>query len=137
MFGTSTNRASAYARVQVETGVDAADPHKLILMLYDGAIMAISSASHAMQQRDIPTKGRAISKAIEIIANGLDACLDHDAGGDLAGRLSALYNYMTDRLLYANLHNNQAALEEVQGLLHGLRESWDDIREQALHPEQK
>lgn len=131
MFGPSTNRASAYAKVGMETGVTSADPHKLILMLFDGALLSISSARHALERKDIPAKGMAISKAIEIIANGLDASLDLEAGGELAMRLSALYEYMSDRLLYANLHNNQAALDEVAGLLGGLRESWEAIGPQA------
>lgn len=127
MFGAQMNRAAAYARVGVETGVTAADPHKLILMLFDGAIMAVTSAAVAMDAKDIPGKGKAISRAIEIIASGLDASLDRDAGGELAMRLSALYEYMTDRLLYANLHNSRAALDEVCELLSGLRESWQAI----------
>lgn len=131
MFGPSTNRASAYAKVGMETGVTSADPHRLILMLFDGALLSLSSAGHALERKDIAAKGMAISKAIEIISSGLDASLDHETGGDLAMRLSALYEYMTDRLLYANLHNNQAALDEVAGLLSGLRESWEAIGPQA------
>lgn len=131
MFGPSTNRASAYAKVGMETGVTSADPHKLILMLFDGALLSIAGARAALERKDIPAKGMAISKAIEIIASGLDSCLDLEAGGELAMRLSALYEYMTDRLLYANLHNNQAALDEVAGLLSGLRESWEAIGPQA------
>jgi flagellar protein FliS len=131
MFGASTNRAAAYAKVGVETGVTAADPHKLILMLFDGAVLAITSAKVAMTGGDIPAKGMAISRAIEIIANGLDASLDLEAGGEIAARLSALYEYMTHRLLYANLHNSEAALTEVLDLLSGLRESWEAIRPQV------
>ncbi len=131
MFGAASNRAAAYAKVGVETGVSTADPHKLILMLYDGALVAIGSALHALDNKDVPGKGKAISRAIEIIASGLDASLDQEAGGELAMRLSALYEYMTDRLLYANLHNNRAALEEVAQLLAGLRESWESIAPQA------
>lgn len=127
MFGTSMNRAAAYAKVEVETGVSTADPHKLILMLYDGALLAISSANVAMGNADIPSKGKSISKAIEIISNGLDASLDPQAGGELAARLSALYEYMCDRLLFANLHNDSAALDEVAALLRQLREAWEAI----------
>ena len=128
MFGSySSNRASAYSKVGVETGVSAADPHKLILMLFDGAILAVSAASTAMAQKDIAAKGQAASKAIEIITNGLKASLDTNAGGELAERLAALYDYMGERLLYANLHGNPAALDEVSSLLHGLREAWQEI----------
>lgn len=127
MFGTSFGRANAYARIGVETGVGAADPHKLILMLFDGAIMAATAAGAAMDQRQIALKGEKISKAIEIITNGLKVSLDLNAGGELADRLYALYDYMADRLLYANIHNNRAALDEVIELLDGLRAAWQGI----------
>jgi flagellar protein FliS len=80
-----------------------------------------------MENRDIAAKGLAVSKAIEIIINGLKASLDVEAGGELASRLAALYDYMAERLLYANLNNNRAALDEVAGLLQGLREAWQGI----------
>ncbi|WP_288022321.1 flagellar export chaperone FliS [Thauera sp.] len=127
MFGTSFGRANAYARIGVETGVSSADPHKLILMLFDGAIMATTAAGVAMDNKQIALKGEKISKAIEIITNGLKVSLDMNAGGELADRLYALYDYMADRLLYANLHNNRAAVDEVIDLLSGLREAWRGI----------
>lgn len=132
MFGTSyANRASAYAKIGTQTSVESATPHKLILMLYDGALLSIATASTAMRNKNIPVKGAAISKAIDIITNGLKVSLDLEAGGELAGRLDALYEYMTERLLYANLHNNEAALDEVAGLLAGLREAWEGIASQV------
>ena len=132
MFGTSyANRAAAYARVGNQTSVESASPHKLILMLYDGALVALRTASVSMQGKDIPTKGKSISKAIDIVMNGLKVSLDLKAGGELAERLDALYEYMADRLLHANLHNNQAALDEVIGLLESLREAWAAIADQV------
>lgn len=127
MFGAFPNRAAAYAKVGVETGVSTADPHKLILMLFDGAMLQVRTAGIAIRHEDIAGKGQAISKAIEIIVNGLKVSLDMSTGGDLAGRLAALYDYMSDRLLYANLQNSQPALDEVAGLLETLREAWAGI----------
>lgn len=127
MFGAFQNRAAAYAKVGVETGVTTADPHKLILMLFDGAILSIATASASMENKDIAAKGQAISKAIEIVINGLKASLDMDAGGELAARLASLYDYICERLLYANLNNSQPALDEVSGLLHTLRDAWEGI----------
>ena len=126
MFASS-NPASAYAKVGVETGVTAASPHKLILMLFDGAIMALGSATRHMAEKNIAAKGQDISKAIEIITNGLRVSLDLEAGGELAERLFALYDYMTVRLLHANLHNDTAAIEEVSRLLGELRSAWEEI----------
>lgn len=127
MFGTQRNRAATYASVQVETGVGAADPHKLVTMLFDGAILTLSKARAEMEAGHIEAKGNSVSKAIEIINAGLKASLDQSAGGDLAGRLAALYDYMCERLLYANLNDNTAAIDEVSGLLTGLREAWLSI----------
>lgn len=127
MFANQGNPALAYAKVGMETGVLAADPHKLILMLFDGALLAISKARLHMQRKEIAEKGRAISNAIDIIANGLKASLDMDVGGDLAEKLAALYDYMCHRLLYANLENNDAALVEVSHLLGEIKGGWEEI----------
>ena len=128
MFNTGLNRASAYSRVGIETVVTNADPHQLILMLFDGALLAISSAAVAMESGDIPTKGKHVSKAIEIVTNGLKVSLDLEVGGDLAARLAALYDYMTERLIFANRHNSRPALDEVAGLLRDLRDAWQQIK---------
>ena len=127
-FGLAARRgAAAYSAVGVETGISTADPHKLILMLFEGALLQVGTAVIALEKKDIPAKGSAISKAIEIILNGLKVSLDYEAGGDLAERLGALYDYMTQRLLYANLHNSQPAMEEVIKLLTEMKGAWESI----------
>ena len=131
MFAVMHNPKEAYSKVGIETGVDTADPHKLILMLFEGAMLAVSSASLHMKRNagaeDVARKGEAISKAINIITNGLKASLDQEAGGELAGRLGALYDYMATRLLYANLHDQPAILDEVSHLLAELKGAWEQI----------
>lgn len=128
MFASSPYSPSdAYAKVGVETGVMAASPHKLILMLIDGALLSIAMAGQAIQEKKIALKGEEISRAIEIIANGLKASLDKQAGGELAERMDALYDYMCQRLLQANLHSNPAILDEVAGLLKELKGGWEEI----------
>jgi flagellar protein FliS len=127
MFGSSQTGANAYARVGVETGVAAASPHKLVVMLFEGAMTAVASAIQHMQAGDIAAKGVAISKAIAIIDDGLRASLDKKVGGDVALNLDALYEYMSNRLLIANLKNQPAILEEVYQLLKGLKDTWEKI----------
>lgn len=121
----------AYTKVEVESGITVADPHKLISMLYQGALLAIANAKNAMLRKDIPAKGAAISKAIAIIDEGLNASLDKSVEGGLAQNLSALYGYMCTRLLTANLKNDVAALDEVARLLNDLKGAWDSIRPNA------
>lgn len=119
--------AAAYSKVSVETNISTADPHQLILMLFDGAILAINSAAIAMENKDIETKVKNIGKAIEIITFGLKASLDANVEGELPDRLAALYDYMSGRLAHANAHNTSAPLTEVVGLLRDLREAWASI----------
>lgn len=128
MFGSSQARgANAYAKVGIETGVIAASPHKLIVMLFEGAIVAISNAIHHMNNGDIAAKGHSISKAIAIIDSGLRASLDKKTGGEIALSLDSLYEYMNNRLVLANLNNQIELLIEVQELLRDLKASWEAI----------
>jgi flagellar protein FliS len=126
--------ANAYANVGLETGIASASPHKLIVMLYDGALVALLSAKTNIATGNIAAKGTAISKAITIIDNGLRASLDKEAGGEIAANLDSLYDYMSRRLLHANLKNDVPAIEEVHRLLSDLREAWVSIDQKAGQP---
>lgn len=131
MFGTMQRGVNAYAKVGLETAIVSASPHKLIVMLFDGALVAVLSALSNMKAGNIPEKGAAISKAIDIINNGLRASLNKKAGGDIADSLDSLYLYMSERLLLANLNNSTEMLEEVHGLLADLRSAWCEIGDKA------
>ena len=131
MFGTMQRGVGAYAKVGLETGVAAASPHKLIVMLYDGAMVSILSGITNMKAGNVAAKGAAISKAINIIDNGLRAALDKKVGGEIAQNLDALYEYISARLFKANLENDQAILDEAHALLSDLRDAWNAIDPQA------
>jgi flagellar protein FliS len=123
--------AKAYSRVEVESGVSEADPHRLILMLYDGVLSAIRSAEAHLRAGRTADKCAQLSKAVRIVEEGLKTSLDKDAGGPLAGQLAALYDYASLRLLQANMKNDHAALDEVARLLADLRDAWARIGRQA------
>lgn len=128
MFSANSRAAlNSYRKVGVETGVASASPHRLILMLYEGAIAAIASAQQDVRLKNVAAKGEAISKAISIIDGGLKASLDLNVGGELARNLSELYDYMGRRLLQANIRNDAAALEEVRQLLLQLAGAWESL----------
>lgn len=123
--------AGAYARVGIESSVMSASPHQLIVLLFDGAKTAIGMARHHMAQGEIQARGNAISKAINIVDNGLRASLDAKAAGAEGARLvenlSALYTYIVQRLLQANLRNDAAALDEADALLDNVASAWREI----------
>jgi len=135
MFGSSPSGANAYAKVGLETGVIAASPHKLIVMLFEGAMTAVSAANVHMQAGETAKKGMAISKAIMIIENGMRASLDKKAGGEIATSLDALYDYMGRRLMMANLTNQSDILDEVHRLLGELKSAWDQIAPAGAAPQ--
>lgn len=127
MFSSRNSPTEAYSKVGLETGVDMSNPHRLILMLLDGAILNLGRASQAIKDGQIAEKGKLISSAIGIISSGLQASIDKKTGGEIAERLDALYNYMCTRLLHANLRNDLAAIHEVSNLLGEIKAGWEEI----------
>ncbi len=127
MYSSTNFAISAYQRIGVETSVESANPYKLILMLFEGAQEALNRAKMHMQHNEIAEKGQMISKAIMIIDHGLKASLDMNAGGDLAIKLQALYDYMAHQLLVANVQNNVEKITEVNKLLSELYSAWKEI----------
>lgn len=124
----STAAINAYAKTGLESSVASADPHKLISMLFEGALQAIYNAKNGIMRNDTIGKSASISKAIAIIGEGLHASLDKSVGGELAQNLSSLYDYMVFRLVAANLKNDIEILDEVARHLADLKDAWDSIR---------
>ena len=127
-MNTNTYSAmNAYTRSALEMEVNSANPHRLILMLFDGVLTALAAAKGQIQRQQTGEKGVMLSKAISILEEGLRLSVDKTAGGELAEQLDALYEYMSHRLLMANISNDVAAIDEVTGLLTLLRDAWLQI----------
>ncbi|MQQ99436.1 flagellar export chaperone FliS [Glaciimonas soli] len=122
---------NTYAKIGLETAVLSASPHQLITMLFDGAQTAIYMARHHMRNNEIAAKGKAITKAINIVENGLKSSLDAKAGGkagaQLVTNLAALYDYIVKQLMLANLRNDPALLDEAERLLESVGSAWREI----------
>lgn len=115
-----------YQNVGVQSEVHEASPHRLIQMLMDGGLNRIAQARGAMARGQVAEKGQLIGKTLGIIG-GLRGALDLEKGGEYAERLSALYGYMSHRLLEANRRNDEQLLDEVASLLRNIKEGWDGI----------
>lgn len=120
------NAAKQYGSVGLVSGVEDSSPHRLIQMLMDGALTRMAMAIGHMQRGDVAAKGESISTAISIIG-GLQGSLDLEKGGQIAADLERLYDYISRRLVQANLENDLAPLEEARGLLNQVKEGWDEI----------
>jgi len=119
-----------YSSVKVHSGVEAASPHRLIQMLFEGALERIAQAKGAMKQNQIARKGELIGKAIAIVG-GLQGSLNDKEGGSLATNLDDLYDYIIRRLTRANFENNTDYLDECGRLLGEIKTAWDTIGNQV------
>ncbi|GEM_PF-22623 len=126
MSAKMNSALSSYNDYGTNSEIEYADPHRLIQMLFEGALKRISFAKGAMQRKQIAEKGKFISQTIEIVG-GLRASLDVENGGDIAANLESLYDYISRRLVTANLKNSEEILDEVAGLLIDVKLAWDAI----------
>ncbi|MDQ2068481.1 flagellar export chaperone FliS [Natronospira bacteriovora] len=126
-----TAALNAYQEVGVRSGLDEANPHRLIQMLMEGVLDRVARAKGHMSRGEISPKGEQISRAISIL-EGLRLSLDPAQSEELAERLEQLYDYMGRRLAEANLHNDVDRLDEVLRLMKELKAGWDGIPAEAV-----
>jgi len=118
-----SSHLAAYQSAAAHGGVAASDPHRLIVMLLDGALERIATAHGCMQRNETSEKARLINRAMSIIGE-LRNSLDLRNGGQIAANLAELYDYMCRRLLLATTENKVEMLDEVSTLLHEIRNAW-------------
>ena len=116
------NGIAAYQQADVNT----ADPLKLIIMCYDGAINNLRAARDCIVARDLERKADAFDRASDFIGE-LNRALDFERGGEIARNLNALYNYMLRRLMEANIRLETGTIDEIIGLLEELRSAWQEL----------
>jgi flagellar protein FliS len=126
----SLSGAAVYKKVGTQSAAEYANPHRLIQMLFDGAIEKMLIARNNMERGDIKAKGENINWAIRIIG-GLQASLDKDKGGEVAATLSSLYIYIVEKLSEANVKNDVTKLDESIAIIKNIKEGWDGISEEA------
>ncbi|TXT38903.1 MAG: flagellar protein FliS [Comamonadaceae bacterium] len=123
----SVRSANAYQRINVETGVVQADPHRLVDMLFDGLLNNIAAARGALSRGDIKSKCQHISTSVRILEEGLKGSLNLQEGGELAANLQGVYDYCVVRLTQANVRNDDGALQEVSRILSPIADGWKQM----------
>lgn len=118
-----------YRRLGIESEVSNASPHRLIQLLFEGALSRLAAAQGAIERGDLAAKGELIGKAIGIVG-GLRASLDMSAG-EISERLDQLYEYINFKLLEASAQNDVEKVNEVIQLLKTVKSGWDEIAPQA------
>jgi flagellar protein FliS len=116
------NGVQNYRRTNVVT----ADPKRLVLMCYEGAIDNLKIGRKKIIERDYEAKCRALTKAQDIIIELL-CSLDFEKGGTVAKNLDSLYNYMSRRIIHADVNKDIKTIDEVIGMLNELKSAWEGI----------
>ena len=116
----------AYRQVDTLRALESATPHRLVLMLMEGAERSIACARGHLLRSEPGPKGAQIGRAITLI-EGLRSGLNREQGGAIADNLEALYLYLQERLLVANLESRAEVLDEVADLLRPIRSAWEAI----------
>ena len=131
MMNTGNEAAmQAYQQIGNRSEVEVASPHRLIQLMMERVLTKIAMARGFMARDSVAEKGRHIGDAIDIVTV-LQASLNDRPDRRLARNFDALYDYMTRRLVEANLHNDAALLDEVTALMRELKEAWDAIADEA------
>ena len=109
-----------------KTNVVTADPKRLVLMCYEGAIDCLKIGKQKITDGDLEGKVENTAKARDILYE-LKASLNFEQGGTVAANLDSLYNYMLKRITEADLGNDVQAFEDVIGMLGELKSAWEEI----------
>lgn len=115
-----------YGQIKNDAQTTYASPHQLMLMLFDGAIEAMSFTIGAIQNENFELRSKQNTRSITII-NGMRECLDMETGGELADNLYSLYQYMTKELFRASFKNDVDTIQNIQTMLRDIRGSWEKI----------
>ncbi|WP_144209964.1 flagellar export chaperone FliS [Shewanella donghaensis] len=122
----------SYRKVSLDSEIAVASPHRIIQMMFDGALLRLAQSRYAIENNDLASKGIFINKAIGII-NGLNGSLNMDVQDSVASNLSDLYDFMLRRVSEANMNNDVAAIDDVTSILRTIKEGWDAIPKDMHH----
>ncbi len=113
-----------------KAAVSTASPLQLVVMLYDGALKFLTAAKTNMADGDLYKQNENCQRAQNIVAE-LISCLDMDKGGDIAQNLFALYTFVYDRIVQANIEVAPIYIDQAIKVLTDLRESWSQLEKQT------
>lgn len=111
-----------------QNSIMTATPEELTLMLYNGCIKGIRLAKLGIEDKDYEKTNLYICKA-EAIIRELRATLDMKY--DISQNLYDLYTYFLDRLIEANIKKDSSILDEVEGFVIQIRDTWAEAMKDA------
>lgn len=127
---TATFALDEYRSSGAHGGVEQADAHGLVNLLFNGAVDQLVTTKGYIERNQMHEKAVSITKSIAIL-DGLRSSLNIENGGEIAQNLDDLYDYMQRRLVVANADNDESIIDEVRDLLREIQEAWNSIPNEA------
>lgn len=116
----------AYKKVNIESSILSADPHQVIVMMYDGLLESIAQAKGAIERNDLDAKSKLMTKAVNILT-ALQNALDKDSQPEISNNFDVLYGHCITILNDVNLSLNVKGIDDVHGFIAPLRDAWKSI----------
>lgn len=111
-----------YQEIQIMT----ADRVRIVIMLCEGVVRFNKCAQKAMEEKNVEARNNFINRSLAIISE-LSNSLNMEEGGEIAGNLARLYDFVTEQLMRANLRNSPAPIEVVNRIMTELKAGWEAI----------
>lgn len=106
-----------------KNSVNTASPGELSLMLYNGCLKFITLAKKAIQDKNVEAKNTNLIKAQNIIHEFM---VTLNMNVNVSKDLIVMYDYLHRQLVEANIKSDLAILEEVEGFVTDLRDTWKE-----------
>ena len=120
--------AQAYAAVVQDT----TPPHRLVETVLERAMAHVATAEDAIARHQPWPAHESLMRA-QVAVGSLRGALRRDAAPELVDQLDALYAFVLDRLVWANLHKDASELPDLRRVLDVLREAFAEAaRKEAL-----
>lgn len=120
---------AAYAQTDRETSVSSARPIDLIVLVYQRVLDHLKLGRQ--QMLDGVDSSTALSNGLQLLHGGLEACLDHEKGGEVASNLGAIYSWATREILLARLKQESKRLTSVIDVLTTVSQAWQQHADPA------
>lgn len=114
--------AKAYSNNDVDTSVGSFGPSQLIVLVYERVFDHLRLAKRALEDGGYGIES--FTKAHDLIQQGLLACLDYEAGGEVALSLGAVYEWALREILSARLNKSPEKVQEILDVLAPMYEAW-------------
>jgi flagellar protein FliS len=128
------------AEVYLQNLVENANPIRLVIMLYDKALLCIDNALEAMEKgledlQNVRTKAENLTRAMDILIV-LRSSLDTEKGKEISKNLDEIYEILIDEIVRANMKNDRETLKKIRAILEDLRSAWEEA-EKKVYPREE